>query len=171
MSLDLSEYKKISLIIFMSFFICIGILVVLNANVIEAWIKNEFGQICTEIFKQFFYGALGGTIACSLFLKKDKEINEVESLKDNPDPQILRLPDNIDKRLYVQRIITSGVLAVLGTIIIIAGLSYLEIEYKSEFDLKQKMLFVISSLLIGLYQFKFLGSLEKLYYSFFKTGK
>lgn len=171
MGIDLTEYKKISKIIFISFFICLIGLLVLNSNYAETWIDKQFGQISSELFKQFFYGCLGGTIACSLFLKNDKEVNEVESLKSNPDPLILRLPDSVDKRLYIQRMITSGILAVLGTLIIIAGFSYLEVDYTNGFIFKQKVFFVISSILIGLFQFKFLGSLEKLFDSIFKNNK
>ncbi|TLX73483.1 hypothetical protein E9993_15330 [Labilibacter sediminis] len=162
--MDLSEYKKISKSIFISFIIHAFLILMINFNAVEIWINSQFGQICSELFKQYFYGAIGGTIACSLFLKNDKERNEIESLKDNPDPMELRLPDVIDKRLYIQRIITSGILAVLGALIIIAVFfSYLEVDFKNGFILKHKMFLIISSLSIGLYQLKFLGSLEKLF--------
>lgn len=166
--MDLTKYKIISRIILSSFIICFLIILCLNVNYIEGWITSVLGQISSEVFKQFFYGMLGGTIACSLFLTHDKETNEVESLKPDPDPQVLRMPDSIDIKLYVQRIITSGVLAVLGTLIIIAGFSYLEVDYSNGFILKHKLFFIISSVLIGLFQVKFLGNLEKLFDSFFK---
>lgn len=170
MSMDLSGHKKILQILFISFLFCLLSLVSLHLNIVEKWIKFEFGQIGHQLFCQFFYGALGGTIAGSLFLKKDKEINEVESLEDEPDPKKLRLPDEVDKQLYIQRIITSGVLAILGTLMIIAGFSYLEVEYANGFIIKQKIFIVIAGTLIGLYQFKFLGRVEKLFDNFFKSS-
>lgn len=168
---DLKEYKKISTIIFLSFFINMVFILVLNYSRFENVIVMNFGRISAEIIRQFFYGAIGATISCSIFLKKDKEMNELESLKDNPDPTILRLPDIIDKRLYIQRIITSGILAILGTLLILAGYSYLEVDFSTDFTFKHKLFFAISSLLIGIYQSKFLNSVEKIFEGLFKSNK
>lgn len=77
------------------------------------------------MIKQFFYGALGATVAGTLFLAKDKDINEIESLKSKPDPLILRHPDRIDKTFYLLRIMTSGVLAIIDTMLILSGFTYL----------------------------------------------
>ncbi|MFC4219315.1 hypothetical protein [Flagellimonas marina] len=170
MAIDLSVYKKIINVLFGSFIVCLGGLIIIQTNNIECWLKIEFGQIGFQLLNQFLYGALGGTIAGSLFLKKDKEINEIESLKPKPNPTILRLPDEVDKSLYIHRIITSGVLAVLGTLLIITGFGYLEVEYKDGFVLRQEIFFIITSVLIGLYQIKFLGRIEKLFESFFRSG-
>jgi hypothetical protein len=168
---DLKEYKKISNIIFLSFLINILFILALNYSRIENVIIMNFGGISAEIIKQFFYGAIGATISCSIFLKKDKEINELESLKDKPDPAVLRLPDVIDKRLYIQRIITSGILAILGMLLILAGFSYLEVDFSADFTFKHKLFFAISSLMIGIYQSKFLTSVEKIFEGLFKSSK
>ncbi len=168
--MELSVYKKILAILFISFPICIIAIVILQLHLVEEWIQYEFGQIGYQLFNQFFLGALGGTIAGSLFLKKDKEINEKEYLKAKSDPTILRLPDEVDKQLYIQRIITSGILTILGTLLIIAGFSYLEVDYKNGFLIKQKIFFSVTSMLIGLYQFKFLGSIEKISDNLFKSS-
>jgi hypothetical protein len=168
---ELREYKKISTIIFLSFLVNFICILAFNYSRIENIIILNFGRISSEIIKQFFYGAIGATISCSIFLKRDKEINELESLKENPDPSVLRLPDIIDKRLYIQRIITSGILAILGMLLILAGFSYLEVDFSTDFTFKHKLFFAISSLLIGIYQSKFLISVEKIFESIFKSSK
>lgn len=169
MKLDLSEYKKIASIIFWSFLINIICVLALNLKMLESYILEYFGNISSELIKQFFYGAIGATISCSIFLKKDKEMNELESLKENPDPKELRLPDIIDKRLYIQRIITGGILAIMGMLLLLAGFSYLDVDYSGEFTFKQKLFFAISSMLIGIYQSKFLSSIEKIFDGFFQS--
>lgn len=171
MTLDLNEYKKISSIVFWSFFINIVCIICLNLNAVENLILEYFGEISTEVINQFFYGAIGATISCSIFLAKDKEINECELLNAKPDPKKLRLPDIIDRRLYVQRIITSGILAILGMLLILAGFSYLEVDYSGQFTFKQRLFFTISSLLIGIYQSKFLCSIEKIFDGFYKAKR
>jgi hypothetical protein len=119
--------------------------------------------------EQFFYGSLAATIACSLFLSKDKEINELEALKTNPDPKELRLPDSIDKRLYVQRIFSSGLLAVFGMFLLLFAFNYLDIDTSKDFTFKQKLLVGIFSFLIGLFQSKFLANIEGFFENFYKT--
>jgi hypothetical protein len=73
--------------------------------------------------------------------------------------------------MYVQRIISSGILAVLGLVILLAGFSYLDVSYDKDFTAKHKLLFVLASFLIGLNQSKFLARLEKLFDNFFKEKK
>jgi hypothetical protein len=171
MPLDLKQYMKISTVLFFSFLFNFVILLAVNIKFVEAKLLPFFGQIALEGIKQFFYGALAATISCSLFVAKDKDINELELLKSPPDPSTFRLPDIFDKRMYIQRIICSGILAVLGLVIILAGFSYLEVNYEKAFTAKHKLLFVLSSFLIGLNQSKFLARLEKLFDQFFKEKK
>ena len=169
MELDLNMYKKISTDILISFAINFAFILILNLCLVQEYLIANYGSIGAEIIKQFFYGAIGATIACSLFLSKDKGINEIESLKDKPNKELFRLPDSVDRILYLQRIISSGVLACLGMLILLAGFSYLEINYSGSFDVKQKFIFAIVSLLIGLYQSKFLSKIEKLFENMIRT--
>lgn len=164
----LKEYKNIINLLVVSFVANIIFILILNISFIQSYFTCLFDDLGFELIKQYFYGSIGATIACTLFLAEDKEINEVESLNEKPDPKILRLPDFIDRRFYALRIITSGLLAIVGTIILITGFSYLEIEYKNGFLIKHKLLFALASVLIGLYQFKFLNRLEKVFNKIFK---
>ena len=109
----------------------------------------------------YFWSALGATIACSLFMKQDKEINELESIKDEPDPTILRYPDPIDVVLYVQRIMTSGFFGVIGATILFAGLGYFDVS-ADILNFKQKVFFIVFCFLIGMYQGDFITFLNNL---------
>ncbi len=171
MAFDLQQYKKITSALFVSFIMNFIFILTINLHFIETKMLLIFGKVVVEGIKQFFYGALAATISCSLFVAKDKDINEVESLNKKPNPLIYRLPDTFDKRMYIQRIISSGVLAVLGFVIILAGFSYLEVNFDKTFTAKHKLLFVLSSFLIGLNQAKFLSRLEKMFDNFFKEKK
>jgi magnesium-transporting ATPase (P-type) len=135
----------------------------------DNFLIQNFGYMVRLAFEQFFYGALAATIACSIFLSKDKEINEVEAVKPNPDPKELRLPDIIDKRLYIQRILSSGFLSVFGMFIILFVFNYLDINTANDFTFKQKLLVGVFSFMIGLYQSKFLSNIEKFFDNFAKS--
>lgn len=154
-------YKGIIIVIFLSFATNIGALIAFNVDLTEPWLIQILGRNEAFIFELFFWGALGATISSSLFLSEDKEINELEALKDNPDPAVLRYPDAIDVCLYVQRILTSGLLAVISAVILFAGLGYFEVDINN-IATKQQMLFIITAFLVGMYQGNFIVFLSKL---------
>ena len=114
MNLDLTEYKKISRIIFLSFFVSLGCIVIIHLQPIDGDLVALLGKISRLAIDQFFYGTIGATIACSIFLSKDKDTNIIESRQVKPDPIKLQLPDELDKWLYLQRIVSSGILAIFG---------------------------------------------------------
>ncbi len=163
---SVENYKKISRMIIISFLINSTILIALNIPHINLFLANLLGNLKFEILKQFFFGSIGGTITCSLFLSKDMEINAIESVKKNPDPEVLRYPNIINVHLYFHRMLNSGIFAILGCLIMLAGFSYINYNY-SEFTIKHKILFAISSILIGIFQHKFIrrigGVFDKIY--------
>jgi hypothetical protein len=108
----------------------------------------------------FFWGWLGAAVASSLFLARDKEDNELESLKDKPDPAMLRYPTDIDVHLYAHRIVTSACLAVVSAIVLYAGLSYFDAP-TAKLDAKQRAFFIAFAVLVGLYQGSFVTFLSK----------
>lgn len=169
MGIDLTEYKNIARILFWSMALNAIFILALHFNTIDEYLTINFGSIVRLSIEQFFYGSLAATIACSVFLSKDKEINELEALKPNPDPKELRLPDILDKRLYIQRILSSGFLAVFGMFIILFAFNYLDVNTNSEFTFKQKLLIGIFTFMIGLFQSKFLSNIEKLFDTFYKN--
>ncbi len=163
-------YKTISIIVICSFVLNSLIIIGLNIPFFSEYFILVFGLMKFEIIKQFFYGSLGSTITCSLFLSKDMEINALESTKTIPDLSVLRYPNILNVYMYFQRIFTSGILAILGSFIILAGFSYVNFDY-SEFSIKHKILLAISSILIGLYQHKFLRSIRNIFDKFYKESK
>jgi len=169
MSIDLTEYKNISRILFWSMGLNTSFVLALHFNPIDNYLSINFGSIVRLCIEQFFYGSLAATIACSVFLSKDKEINELEALKEIPDPKELRLPDILDKRLYIQRILSSGFLAIFGMFIILFAFNYLDVNTNTEFNFKQKLLIGIFSFMIGLFQSKFLSNIEKFFDTFYKS--
>lgn len=156
------NYIKISYIIILSFILNAFILIFLNLHDVEKYFISLIGTLNYEILNQFFYGAIGATITSSIFYSKDIEINALEALKEKPNPEVLRFPNRLNVILYIHRILTSGLLAILGAFIIIGGFSYLNIELNN-LVLKHKVLLAISSFLIGLYQHKFLRRLRVLF--------
>lgn len=162
-----ANYKIISLIIYISFIVTGISAIALNLNLVDLWLDDVFGMIKSEIIKQFFYGALGATIFSSFYMSDDVELNELESLKDKPDFTILRYPTKEDIHLYIQRIISSGVLAVFGVFVIIVGFGYLDIDLEN-INLKHKILFCLVSLMIGLFQGKFYDKLKSVFEKIFK---
>jgi magnesium-transporting ATPase (P-type) len=169
MTIDLTEYKNISRILFLSMGLNVIIVISLHYLPFDNFLSENFGYVVRLAIEQFFYGSLAATIACSIFLSKDKEINELEAIKPNPDPKELRLPDIIDKRLYIQRILSSGFLSVFGMFIILFVFNYLDVNTKSDFSFKQQLLIGIFSFMVGLYQSKFLSNIEKFFDNFTKS--
>ena len=144
------NYIKISWIIVLAIALSGICLLVLNLRYVDNFLDLYFGDLPFEMIKQFFWGVIGASISCSLFLSQDKEMNEIESLKDSPNFQILRYPTKEDIHLYVQRLLTSGILAVIGVLVILTGFGYLDVGI-SEVGAKHKIIFVLSSVLIGLF--------------------
>jgi hypothetical protein len=155
------NYSKIIWLILISFMLNCLIITLFNINKTESYFIALLGRSEKFIIELFFWGALGATISSSLFLAQDKEINEIEKLKETPDPKILRFPDSFDVWMYGQRIVTSGILAIISAIILTAGLGYFEVELNAV-TTKQKMLFIITSFLVGMYQGKFVDFLNGL---------
>ena len=155
----MKNYITISWIIFVSLFVCGSAIVILNLQTIDQFFDLYFGDLKSEILKQFFFGSIGATIACSIFFNEDKELNEMESLKEKPDLSILRYPTKEDVHLYVQRIISSGILGCVGILVLLAGFGYLEID-NEKLNVKHKILFALTSFLIGLFQSKFYEKLQ-----------
>ncbi|MGA9112017.1 MAG: hypothetical protein WB290_17175, partial [Smithella sp.] len=109
---DIKYYKYITALLIIAFIMEIILLLLFNIENVSQYLESLYGIKKTFVIQLFFWSALGATIACSLFMSEDKEINEVERAKGKPDPVVLRYPDIIDVFLYLQRIITSGVLGV-----------------------------------------------------------
>lgn len=133
----------------------------LNANPIVKTLAPFFNETKLFLIQLFFWSALGATIACSLFLAQDKEINEKEACKKHPSPDVLRYPTNVDVHLYAQRILTSGFLGLVGAFIILAGLGYFEVPIDS-INEKHKIFLIITAFVVGLHQKNFLATLTSL---------
>jgi hypothetical protein len=159
---DIKYYKYITALVMISFIANIAILLILNITTVTQYLDSLFGIKKTFVMQLFFWSALGATIACSLFMSEDKEINEVERVKNNPDPKVLRYPDVIDVSLYLQRIITSGVLGVIGALMLFAGLIFFEAQIEV-LSIKHKMFFIVFCFLIGMYQRNFITYLGKMF--------
>ena len=164
------NYMVISRIIFISFFLSCIAIIIQNLNSVDNWLDSYFGLIKSEILKQFFYGTIGATISCSIFFNHDKETNEIESIKGKPNYEILRYPTKEDVHLYVQRIISGGVFAIVGVLVLLAGFGYLDIDM-DKLNNKHKILFALSSILIGLFQSKFYDHLISIFDKIFKKNK
>ena len=158
---DIKYYKYITTIIMISFSFNIALLLTLNVSTTSQYLESLYSIKKLFIIQLFIWAMLGSTIACSLFLSQDKEINEIESVKTHPDPSLLRYPDMIDLFLYLQRIITGGILGVIGALILFAGLIFFDANI-GNMSLKHKSFFIVFCFLIGLYQRHFLGYLEKM---------
>ena len=163
---DFNNYKSISKMLIVIFIVCLVLLLGLHATAVTDKLKDIFGDKGQTLIKSFLFGALGATISCSLFLTRDKEENKQHFLK-NPNSLEIDLPDGIDSQMYFQRVISSGILAGLGTVILFAGLSYVDVKFSSGVD-KQKYLSITSSILIGLYQGKFLLFIDSLFDNIFR---
>ena len=159
---DIKYYKHITALVMISFAVNIAILLFLNITNVSQYLETLLGIKKTFIVQLFFWSALGATIACSLFMSEDKEINEVECARDKPDPKILRYPDVIDVLLYLQRIITSGILGVIWALILLSGLVFFEAPIEV-LSVKHKIFFILFCFLIGMYQRTFIEYLGKMF--------
>ncbi len=159
---DIKYYKYITALLIIAFIMEIILLLLFNIENVSQYLESLYGIKKTFVIQLFFWSALGATIACSLFMSEDKEINEVERAKGKPDPVVLRYPDIIDVFLYLQRIITSGVLGVIGALMLFAGLVFFEANI-DVLSVKHKTFFIIFCFLIGMYQRNFIAYLSKMF--------
>lgn len=152
-------YRHISIMILLSLASNCAMLVWLNSLAGQA-LALAYLDIKAAIGVQlFFWGALGATIASSLFLARDKDENELESARATPDLTCLRYPDKIDVHLYVHRILTSACLAVVGALFLYAGLSYFDVPADLPSP-KHRAFFILFAFLIGLHQGNFVAFLH-----------
>ena len=165
---NFEQYKKIAIRLNILFAFCLILLLVLHIKPVTVYLIEIFGDRGQTLIKSYFFGNLGALISCSIFLARDKDFNKQIFLKDKNSIKI-ELPDSVDNTMYVQRVITSGILAVLGVTIMFAGLSYLDVQFTSKID-KQKYLAIILSIIIGLYQGKFLKYIDSIFNNIFKNA-
>lgn len=158
---DVKYYHWVSAIIMLAFVICVTVIIALNLNSVTSFLNMHISIKKLFVIQLFFWSALGATVACYRFMKQDKEINERESLRSHPDPQILRYPNIFDVQLYVKRIVFSGVLGVIASLILFAGLGYFDVP-SDKLGEKHRLFFIIFCFLVGLYQDDFLQFLSTL---------
>lgn len=156
---DPKHYRTIAWLLTAAFGANAFVILLLNLKQVEAWLTDALGSQRAFILQLYFWATLGATIACSIFLKYDKDINEVERDKGSPDPTVLRYPNEIDVWLYAQRILTSGFLGVVGAALFLAGLWYFDVPI-AELTSKHRLFLVIVSFVIGVYQSNFLTALS-----------
>jgi hypothetical protein len=160
-------YVVISIILLFAFVLFGALLIASNCNPVSAWLINYFGAKKAFLIQLYFWGGAGATIATSVYLARDKERNELEAAKEKPDPKELMYPNLADTLLYVQRILSSGFLALFGACLLFAGLGYFDVSV-SVMTSKHKVFFIVFSFLIGLFENRFLSSLESLSKKMFK---
>lgn len=158
---DAGNYKAIAYVLMVSFLINGIALVGLNLDSVVGWLHTLMGPVKTFMIQLFFWGAAGATIAGSRFLANDKQQNIDEGLKEVPDPSEIQYPDKIDVWLYAQRILSSGFLAIFGAAILFAGLGYFEISI-DQLTAKHKVFLIVFAVVIGLYENRFLVSLDRM---------
>lgn len=157
---DIKNYKHISILIIGALASAGLALILLNTPAGYRITSNYLGEHLCFGVQLFFWGALGAAIASSFFLAKDKEENELESTKEDPNLSLLRYPTNIDVHLYAHRILTSAFLAVIGATFLYAGLGYFDVPADLP-NPKHRAFFILFSSMIGLYQGSFVTFLSK----------
>lgn len=167
---DPNLYKPIAIIITLAFVLSGTCLFALNTNWLGGILNSWMGEWRAFMVQLFFWGMTGATIATSMFLANDKELNVNESKKESPDKNILQYPDKIDVWLYGQRIISSGFLAVFGAALLFSGLGYFDVSI-DQITSKNRVFLVVFAVIIGLFENKFLGSIDKLSRRIFKGSK
>jgi len=158
---DVSLYRLIAIILTVIFLVNGLALLALNVDSIESGLNDKMGSVRAFMIQLFFWGTSGATIAASLFMANDKQQNINARLTANPDPLELQYPDKIDVWLYVQRIVSSGFLAVFGAAILFAGLGYFDVSIEA-LTAKHRIFLVVFGFTIGLYENRFLRSLDKM---------
>ncbi len=157
---DIKNYRTISVLIIIALATAGAALLFLNSSLGHQTVLRYLGLQEAFGLQLFFWGALGAAIASSLFLARDKEENEIESVKEKRDLSVLRYPTGLDVHLYLHRILTSACLAVIGALILYAGLSYFDVPAALP-NPKHRAFFMLFSFLIGLYQGNFVAFLSK----------
>jgi hypothetical protein len=157
---DIKYYRHICILIVLALAAAGTALLYLNSLGGQQAMLRYLGPRTAFGLELFFWGALGSSIACSLFLAQDKEENEIECIKEEPDLSVLRYPTVIDVHLYVHRILTSACLAVIGALFLYAGLSYFDVPADLPSP-KHRAFFILFSFLVGLFQGNFVAFLTK----------
>src|SRR3989304_7651980 len=157
---DVRYYTHISALILLALAVAGAMLLWLNSSTGRTFVLAYLGTKEAFGLQLFFWGALGSAIASSLFLARDKDENEIESVKAAPDLSRLRYPTKIDVHLYGHRIVTSACLAVVGALFLYAGLSYFDVPADLPSP-KHRAFFILFAFLIGLYQGNFVAFLHK----------
>ena len=157
---DERNYKSISKALLSLFVgICIA-LVALGSKSVGSWADATFGGY-GYLIQVYLWGALGGLVASYKFLANDKELNELEAVKEKPDPAILRYPTDIDVYLYIQRVLISGVLGVVSSLLVLAGLLYFQVN-TAEQPFRQRVFMAVLAFVVGLQENDFLSFLATL---------
>jgi hypothetical protein len=159
-------YYAICGILFAFFLVDGAALLVLNSISGAAWVAGLVGSNRAYFVHLFFWGCTGATITSSVFVARDKDLNETEAAKEDGKGDV-RYPNWIDVWMYAQRILSSGFLAVFAAALVLAGLGYFDAPLDNA-TTKHKMFFVVLAMLIGLYENRFLVSMEQLSLRLFK---
>ena len=162
-------YDWIAVVLFSSLAICCACLLFLNLNSVEVCVQELFGTRKAFILQMYFWAALGATITSYKFFADDKDRNELECLKDNPDPKELRWPNSQDVILYIQRILMSGAMGIIGVAVLLAGLGIFDTA-QQEWSTKQKMVLAVFCAVVGMYQADFLAFVAGIKEQFFKAN-
>lgn len=157
---DVKYYRHISILVFLALVLASAMLLWLNSLSGRSFILAYLDNTAAFGLQLFFWGALGASIASSLFLSRDKDENELESVKSTPDPSRLRYPTEVDVHLYAHRILTSACLAVVGALFLYAAVSYFDVPADLP-NPKHRAFFILFAFLIGLYQGNFVAFLSK----------
>ena len=160
-------YDYIAVVIFCAFLICCASLVFLNVNTVGVCVEEIFGRRKAFILQLYFWAALGATIESYKFFAEDKERNELEDIKEHPDPNELRWPNSQDVVLYIQRILMSGAMGILGAAVLLAGLGVFDAT-QQDWGTKQKMGMIVFCVVVGMYQEDFLVFVSGVKEQFFK---
>jgi hypothetical protein len=163
-------YDYIAVVLFCALLICCSFLIFLNIKNVEVCTEDMFGPRKAFILQLYFWAALGATVTSYKFFKDDKERNEVAFLNKTPDPLELRWPDSQNVILYIQRILMSGVMGIIGAVILLSGLSVFD-SVPQEWGTKQKMGLIVFCVVVGMYQKDFLEFVSGIKDQFFKSKK
>lgn len=154
-------YLHIAIVIGTAFVVVLSAIVAAYTLVGGMWLSGVFGARNALLVELYFWAALGATVASYKYFAEDKERNEIEAAKATPDPNELRYPNLLDVFLYAYRILFSGVLGVLGAVVLLAGLGYFDVSIDSVAT-KVRLFLVTVCFLVGMHQNEFLSALHRL---------
>src|SRR5271167_1723068 len=92
---SIKNYERISAAIVTAIVGCSSALVLLSSLPGHRIVSRFLGPMPEFGVQLFFWGALGAAISSSIFLARDKEENELESLQEHPDLKKLRYPTKV----------------------------------------------------------------------------